>query len=84
MNIQKLDPENIKREYGILCQRFYPYPGTSTPFGSTWCVVEPGGRTLPHEHFEGETFFIWEGRGKMEIAGEQAEVEKGDVIYIAN
>lgn len=80
--IQTVAKENMKQEYGILCQRLFPNPQTPTPFGSTWCVVEPSGATLPHQHHEGETFFIFEGEGEMTIGDTTSSVKKGDVVYI--
>ncbi len=77
-----LDIQTFKREYGILCRRAYPRPETFTPFGATWCVVEPGGTTLPHGHHEGETFFIVDGKGEMRIGLEKSSVARGDVVYI--
>ena len=80
--IHELKPENFKREYGILCHRIYPKEESPTPFGATWCRVEPGGSTDPHDHDEGETFFIMEGAGTMTIRGESNPVKKGDTVFI--
>ncbi len=82
MIVQHVSPSDLKREYGILCQRLYPLTGEKTPFGSTWCVVEPLGSTLPHDHHEGEVFLIFSGKGKMTIDTEIREVGVGDIIHI--
>ena len=82
MNIQEVKRENFKAEYGILCHRVYPNEEINTPFGSTWCIVEVGKRTDPHNHEVGETFFILEGQGNVSINEETSHVKKGAVVYI--
>ncbi|MBI3505889.1 MAG: class I tRNA ligase family protein [Proteobacteria bacterium] len=82
MNIQPLGGD-LKREYGILCQRLgLASGGEAAPFGSAWCVIEPAGRTNPHRHPEAETFLILEGRGAMTIDGERSPVKAGDAVSI--
>ncbi|HVR10866.1 MAG TPA: cupin domain-containing protein, partial [Thermoanaerobaculia bacterium] len=82
MLIRKLDPEQFVDAYDVKEQMFYPWSDVvETPFGTGWLVVEPGRRTKPHNHHEGETFFILRGRGKMTVGDESREVEPGDVIY---
>ncbi len=83
MFLRKFDLEKFHSEYNVRCRDMYPCPelGT-TPFGATWAVVEPGGQTKPHSHEAAETFFIVEGRGQMDIDGDQAEVRQGDVVYL--
>lgn len=74
--------ENYRREYGILCQRVYPRKSDPTPFGSTLCIVEPGGATTPHNHHEGETFFITRGEGWMQLGDGGKKLKAGDSVYI--
>ncbi|MBV8200454.1 MAG: cupin domain-containing protein, partial [Acidobacteria bacterium] len=82
MLIRKLDPDQFVDAYDVKEQMFYPWSDVvETPFGSGWLVVEPGRRTKPHNHHEGETFFILRGRGKMTVGDESRHVEPGDVIY---
>lgn len=82
MRIHRQREANFKKEYGIKCQRVYPAAGGYTPFGSSWCRIEPLKRTEPHDHSEGETFFILEGHGLMTIGEEREEVKAGDVVFI--
>lgn len=82
MIIQKIDPSRFVEAYGIFCQKLYPVDGTRTPFASTWCVIEPGGATAPHDHHEGETFYIVEGRGRMRILDDEADLDAGSVVLI--
>jgi methionyl-tRNA synthetase len=83
MLIHKVGALGFQHEYGIHCCRLHSNaPGSSTPFGSSWCVVEPGGQTEPHHHPDEEVFFIMRGRGRMVINGEEAPVSQGDVIHI--
>jgi len=44
--------------------------------------VEPGSRTLPHRLTGAEVYVILEGRGRMHVGEEQAEVGPGQTVYI--
>lgn len=44
--------------------------------------VEPGARTLPHRLKSTEVYVIVEGRGRMRVGDEQADVRTGDTIVI--
>lgn len=83
MPILPLSPERFRHEYGIQCHRFFPAPGLTTPFGATFCQVGPSEATEPHQHHEGETFYLVSGQGRMAIAGEpDFTVKTGDVVFI--
>jgi mannose-6-phosphate isomerase-like protein (cupin superfamily) len=83
MLIRKFDPAQLVDAYDVKEQMFYPCSEVAaTPFGSAWLVVEPGRRTKPHNHHEGETFIILRGRGRMTVGEETRPVEPGDVIYL--
>lgn len=85
IHIQKLLPDRLQDVYDIRCQALLPWPGVAAPpFGAVWGLVEPGGATKLHNHYERETFFIARGRGVVLVGEEQAEVEAGDVIYFAS
>ncbi len=82
MHIQRLDPAKLTDAYNIKCQFVYPWEGVVTPpFGGGWAVVEPGKETKHHNHQEGETFIIVQGRGEMRIGDETVEVGPGTVVY---
>lgn len=83
MFIQKLDPEKFAQAFGILCQYVYPWDGVvKPPFGSMWCIVEPGKTASAHNHHEGETFVIMQGNGVLRVDNESVAVTAGDVIYL--
>lgn len=82
MRIHRVTNQEFKKEYGIRCQRVYSDQAGDTPFGATWCLVDPLKRTTPHNHEDGETFFIIDGHGLMTIGEEREEVRAGDVIFI--
>jgi len=82
MRIHRVRSSEFKKEYGIRCQRVYSDDKTDTPFGATWCLIDPLQRTTPHQHEDGETFFIIDGRGLMTIGEEREEVRGGDVVFI--
>ena len=44
--------------------------------------IGPGAKTLPHRLKSAEVYVIIEGRGRMHVGGEQAEVGAGDTVYI--
>jgi mannose-6-phosphate isomerase-like protein (cupin superfamily) len=44
--------------------------------------VAAGGRTRPHRLAGSEVYVILEGRGRMHVGAETAEVGPGDTIYI--
>jgi methionyl-tRNA synthetase len=83
MLVRKFDINNFENEYNTLCQHLYPWENkVETPFGSMFCVVEPGNLTKLHNHHEGESFFILQGKGLLTSATETQEVSTGDVIYL--
>ncbi|MDX8360982.1 class I tRNA ligase family protein [Cytobacillus sp. IB215316] len=83
MNIQKLNENEFSHEYGILCKRIAAWENVpDPPFGSSYCVIKPGHSSEPHNHHEGELFYILDGCGVIEVDDEIAEVESGDVIYL--
>ena len=45
-------------------------------------VVAPGVKTLPHRLKSAEVYFIIEGRGRMRVGEEQAEIEAGQAVFI--
>ncbi|HSA97327.1 MAG TPA: cupin domain-containing protein [Acidobacteriota bacterium] len=45
-------------------------------------AVESGATTLPHRLKSAEVYYVLEGRGRMHIGSEQAEVGPGDAVYI--
>src|SRR5579862_5006427 len=82
MDVLHVDRDRLKTEYGILCQRLLPAAGLSAPFGATHCVIPVGGSTSPHDHFEGETFYVTHGQGLMSIDDESRPVGAGDLIIL--
>ncbi|MCX6125156.1 MAG: class I tRNA ligase family protein [Proteobacteria bacterium] len=84
MLIQKFDPAKFSEAYNIMCQGIYPtaFEGMFFPFGSTYCEVAPKGHSARHSHHENETFYILEGQGIIDIAGEKADVRAGDIVLI--
>ncbi len=78
----QLDPKQLKEAYGILCQGLLPNANVQPPFGATWCVIEPGKATVPHDHLEGETFLIWKGIGQLTFDAVYREVLPGDIVYL--
>lgn len=44
--------------------------------------VAAGGRTLPHRLKAAEVYVILEGRGRMSVGAEEADVAAGQAVYI--
>jgi methionyl-tRNA synthetase len=83
MFVRKLNVDDFENEYNTLCQHLYPWKDkVDTPFGSMFCIVEPGNTTKLHNHHEGETFFILQGKGVFHANEESTDVGMGDVIYL--
>ncbi|MEB4887686.1 cupin domain-containing protein [Priestia aryabhattai] len=84
MFIQSPDSNSFSLEYGIKLRRLYPnkHIGRSTPFGSSWGIVNPSESTSPHSHHEDESFYIIDGEGRMQIDEQLENVKTGDVIFI--
>ena len=83
MFVEKIDPKKLKPEFNILCQRLLKISSYDrTPFGMTWCSVEPGKKTTLFAHHDEEVFVILGGQGNMYIAQEERTVYTGDVIHI--
>jgi methionyl-tRNA synthetase len=82
MEVIHVDRDRLKHEYGILCQRLLPAAGLNAPFGATHCVIPPGGSTSPHDHFEGESFYLIQGQGEMTVNGESRAVAAGDLVFL--
>jgi mannose-6-phosphate isomerase-like protein (cupin superfamily) len=51
-------------------------------FSLAHAMVKPGQKTQPHRLKSAEVYYILEGRGRMHIDGERAEVEPGQAVYI--
>jgi len=45
-------------------------------------VVRPGRQTLPHRLKTSEVYYILEGRGRMTVDAESADVSAGQAVYI--
>lgn len=83
MHIHRLDRDRCEEAYGILCHGAFPWQElVDPPFGSSWCVVEPGKSVRAHKHQEHEVFFIARGRGVMTVDGESEEVRAGDTVLM--
>jgi mannose-6-phosphate isomerase-like protein (cupin superfamily) len=69
--------------YNVFGKRLFPWTGLPEPdFGTAWVEVRPGATSTAHAHDETEMFFIVEGDGDMEVAGERRHVSPGDTVYI--
>ncbi len=55
---------------------------TSPGVSLAWAEVDPGQATYPHHLDFLEIYYLLEGRGRMFIDGESADVEPGQAVYI--
>jgi len=51
-------------------------------FSLAHAIIKVGESSLPHQLSHSETYFFLSGKGQMFIGDEQAEVEKGDMVYV--
>ena len=83
MLLRKFDRDNFFDAADVQCQMIYPWDEVApTPFKAAWGLVEPGRKTRPHGHHDGETFLIVQGNGRMSVDAESTDVGPGDVIYM--
>jgi methionyl-tRNA synthetase len=83
MTIRKLTREDLDHEpHDVRFKDIYPWDEIAeTPFSASLAVVEPGGRTMLHDHAPAETFVICRGTGTMTVAARPTPVGSGDVVY---
>jgi mannose-6-phosphate isomerase-like protein (cupin superfamily) len=79
--VRRLDRTKLLPEDGLETQRLLPWPALNAPFEAAWCVVRPGGASVPHAHPEHEIFVAVSGRAMLEVDGERTELREGDVAY---
>lgn len=83
MQIQRASAAESKYEYGCDLRRLYPWRDVADPlWGGAIAVVRPGEATDPHSHDEEETFLVLGGQGEISIDGENAVLNRGDVVYL--
>lgn len=86
MRVINCGSAHLSELYGILCQKVLMGQKESfdPPFGLTYCEIPPTKETSPHDHYDGEAFYILEGSGEMSILSEKKRVGPGDLIIISN
>ena len=83
VTVQRFTMERAEKAHGgtIWAASFLPADMTA-PFDSAWGYLEEPGQLEPHAHPADEIYFIFQGRGRVVVDGEEAEVENGDVVSI--
>lgn len=83
VTVQRFDQETAHKAHGdtIWAAPFLPHD-MDAPFDSAWGYLEGPGSLEPHSHPADEIYFIFQGRGRVVVAGEEAGVSVGDVISI--
>lgn len=68
----------------FLCELLHPgRERLSLPYSIAHAVLKPGKASLPHRLKESsEVYYILEGKGVMNIGGEEADVREGQAVYI--
>jgi len=86
MQLTKMVSEHgLKAEYGLRGIRTFPWQDVVAPFGSGYCVVDPGTETLRHVNSpadEEELFVGCSGTGVVLLGDERITIGAGDQIYI--
>ena len=67
-----------------LCELLHPArEKVELPYSIAHAVLKPGRASLPHRLKESsEVYYILEGSGVMNIEGEEAEVRRGQAVFI--
>lgn len=68
----------------LLCELLHPgRERIALPYSIAHAILKPGRASLPHRLKESsEVYYILEGAGVMTIGGEEAEVRRGQAVYI--
>jgi mannose-6-phosphate isomerase-like protein (cupin superfamily) len=83
MLIKPFDDSQLVDAYGIKYHQLYPAGGDHlADWGFGRAVIEPGGRTDPHQHTENEVFIILGGAGEMVIGEESSPIAAGEFVLI--
>ena len=79
----KFSPEKAApaHEGTILAAPVIP-EGMNEPFGHAWGYLAGPGEMDRHRHNKEEVFFVFKGKGAVEIDGTEIPVEPGDVVRI--
>ena len=82
MTIRKFTREELQSEpHDVRYADIYPWDAIAdTPFSASLAVVEPGGRTMLHDHAPAETFVICRGSGTMVHAGREAKADLWELL----
>jgi mannose-6-phosphate isomerase-like protein (cupin superfamily) len=56
--------------------------GLALRYSLAHATVRPGRRTLPHRLKTSEVYYVLEGRGRMTVDAESADVSAGQAVYI--
>src|SRR6266508_4538117 len=74
-----------QREYDCLRSHIFLQQGDNpqTNLSITWVDVPPGACQMLHRHAPEQVYVIIEGRGRMRVGAEEAEVVKGKPICMA-
>jgi methionyl-tRNA synthetase len=82
MQTIEFDPGRFHPAYDVRLLGVLPRPTcVGPPFFANWVIVAPGESTKPHRHDEFETFFVFEGAGRVVCDGVTQRVGKGTVIH---
>ena len=75
------------REFGMACQRVIPWTdqqdgGEEPPLGAMACFLPAGNTSEPDCHDQDEVMVILSGSGGVDLDGEKADVEAGEMVVL--
>jgi quercetin dioxygenase-like cupin family protein len=87
VHIHQWTREDLRHEpaYNVLARRLPRFAGANEPYeGGAWVVVPPNTTMTEHVNPGGEfeLFYVIDGNGEIEVAGERRRVGFGDTIFI--
>jgi mannose-6-phosphate isomerase-like protein (cupin superfamily) len=67
-----------------LCELLHPErEGLNLPYSLAYALLKPGTASLPHVLKESsELYYILQGKGRMHIEDESADIEAGQAVYV--
>ena len=83
VTVERFDKSTAHKAHGgtIWAAPFLP-SDMEAPFDSAWGYLDEPGALEPHSHPTDEIYFVFQGQGRVVVAGEEAPVKMGDVISI--
>lgn len=79
-SFKNLDRIAMRLENNLYAQRLLPWPELNAPFEGSWCVINAGSTSTPHEHHEYEVFIALKGSAFILCENKKTPFSIGDIV----